>query len=71
MSIWQKEKQEAHKLFSDERDAYESNDKLEHIVIDTRVPMKWRFVDLETGDIWQWNPASRTFEQSSIPRWFK
>lgn len=24
------------------------------ITISTKVPSKWRFVDLETGDVWKW-----------------
>jgi hypothetical protein len=26
------------------------------LTIRTRVPSKWRFVDLETGDVWKANP---------------
>ena len=33
---------------------------LVRIVIETRVPSKWRFVDLETGDVWKWEPDPRT-----------
>ncbi len=33
-----------------------AGDKLHEITIKTHVPEKWRFVDLETGDIWQWIP---------------
>jgi uncharacterized protein (DUF2249 family) len=31
--------------------------------ITTRVPSKWRFVDLETGDVWKWNVRRKTFEK--------
>jgi len=27
------------------------------ITIRTHVPDKWRFVDLETGDVWKWVPT--------------
>lgn len=29
------------------------------IKIDTKVPSKWRFVDLETGDVWWWDENPR------------
>jgi hypothetical protein len=39
----------------------ESNaESLTELVIRTRVPSKWRFLDLETGDIWQANPSGDT-----------
>lgn len=28
------------------------------IAIETRVPSKWRFVDLETGDVWKWQDGT-------------
>ena len=31
------------------------------IVINTRVPSKWRLVDLETGDIWKWGGKSSKY----------
>lgn len=37
-------------LFEDERKRHPKGVKIE---INTRVPSKWRFVDLETGDIWR------------------
>lgn len=40
----------------------ESNSEIVVISINTRVPSKWRFVDLETGDIWKWDGA--TFKRS-------
>jgi len=34
----------------------ESNENLLHVIkIHTRVPSKWRFVDLETGHVWRWS----------------
>jgi len=36
--------------------------KREHpvgITISTKVTSKWRFVDLETGDIWKWDGGFR------------
>lgn len=33
----------------------ESNGSLVSITIKSHVPSKWRFVDLETGDIWKWD----------------
>jgi hypothetical protein len=29
------------------------------ISVITRVPCKWRFVDLETGDVWEWRDGHR------------
>ena len=31
------------------------------ITISTRVPSKWRFVDLETGEIWRWDEGKAQF----------
>jgi hypothetical protein len=44
------------------------------ITIETRAPSKWRFVDLETGSIWEWGPKTvgenAGFKRSSIPAIF-
>ena len=40
----------------------EANREIVVISINTRVPSKWRFVDLETGDVWKWNGT--TFKRS-------
>lgn len=34
------------------------------ITINTRKPGKWRFVDLETGDVWRWSGAHGTFKRA-------
>jgi hypothetical protein len=34
------------------------------MTIESRVPSKWRFLDLETGDIWQWNEQKDDFSRS-------
>jgi hypothetical protein len=31
------------------------DERLIELTIRTHCPEKWRFVDLETGDVWQWN----------------
>jgi|APIni6443716594_1056825.scaffolds.fasta_scaffold00024_33 hypothetical protein len=31
------------------------------IKIETKVPSKWRFVDLETGDVWAWSEKLGAF----------
>jgi hypothetical protein len=41
------------------------------ISITTRVPSKWRFVDLETGDVWEWLPVSQRFVQAKLPPNFR
>lgn len=38
--------------YSDERAANRAH--IHRITIETRVPSKWRFCDLETGQIWMW-----------------
>jgi hypothetical protein len=45
------------------------------LTIETRVPSKWRFVDLETGAVWERVPKLKDsgkpgFVRSSIPRIF-
>jgi len=39
----------------------ESHSKPVKIEINSKVPSKWRFVDLETGDIWKWDEVKGTF----------
>jgi len=43
---------ESEKDFEQERQAHS---KPVVIRIETNVPSKWRFVDLETGDVWRWD----------------
>ena len=42
--------------FDQEREKHK--DGFIRIVIETRVPSKWRFVDLETKQIWQYHPEN-------------
>lgn len=49
---WEKERQ-AHKKPVD-------------MTISSRVPSKWRFVDLETGDIWKWDEKKGRFYASEL-----
>ena len=38
----------------------EDSKELTELKIRTRVPSKWRLVDLETGDVWRWaSPQER------------
>lgn len=37
------------------------HDKPVKITISSKVPNKWRFVDLETGDIWKWSEVRKGF----------
>ena len=50
-------------------DVYETTravaDKPISITIHTKVPGKWRFVDLETGDIWRWDNAKKSLVRAS------
>jgi hypothetical protein len=36
----------------------------EKITIYTSCPDKWRFVDLETGDIWKWDHQTKQFKRA-------
>lgn len=49
---------EQRKRFQKEREV--NRDKLVTISINTHVPSKWRFTDLETGEIWRWEGAGFT-----------
>jgi hypothetical protein len=50
-------------LYDNER---ADNDKqLVTIKIDTRVPSKWRFVDLETNQVWLWDNARGMFRRTN------
>ena len=42
-------------LYNRERERNREKGVTHKITIETRVPSKWRFVDLETGDVWLWN----------------
>lgn len=44
--------------YEQERESHSSPVKME---ISSKVPSKWRFVDLETGDIWKWDEEQGTF----------
>jgi len=37
-----------------------------NITISTKVPSKWRFVDLETKDIWVWDEKENKFIKADI-----
>lgn len=41
--------------FQKEREKNRAAGRMEKLSINTRVSSKWRFVDLETGDIWKWD----------------
>lgn len=43
-----------------ERRLNQQTDYMARICLNTRVPSKWRFADVETGEVWQWFPT--TFE---------
>lgn len=44
-----------------ERDAHDTDVKM---TISSKVPSKWRFVDLETNDVWEWNEKRNTFTRA-------
>lgn len=44
----------------------ESHGKPIKMEISSKVPSKWRFVDLETGDIWKWDEARGTFISATL-----
>lgn len=46
--------------FEKERQAH---DKPVKMTIESKVPSKWRFVDLETGDVWRWDRKDRGLAQ--------
>lgn len=48
-------------LYDNER---EDNAQPIPITINTRVPSKWRFVDLETNEVWYWDPAREMFRRT-------
>lgn len=39
-------------------------DKEVEVVIKSKCPGKWRFVDLETLDIWKWDEKKKQFKRS-------
>jgi hypothetical protein len=41
--------------YDQEREKNRAAGLMQKLSINTRVPSKWRFVDLETGDIWKWD----------------
>lgn len=47
-------------LYDNER---QDNPRPLPITLNTRVPSKWRFVDLETGEVWRWDQALGQFRQ--------
>jgi hypothetical protein len=48
----------------DYRAEREAHPECVEMTIKSRVPSKWRFVDLETGDVWQWRDG--TFKRASF-----
>lgn len=48
-------------LFKLERKLNAKARRTVEITIKTHVPGKWRFVDLETGDIWKWDEVENKF----------
>jgi hypothetical protein len=50
------------KLITDE--VVEDIDWLEKIEIETHCPAKWRFLDLETGEIWVWDVDNHMFKRA-------
>jgi hypothetical protein len=50
--------------YDEEREANRAAGRVERIELVTRVPTKWRLVDLETGDVWRWaTPQEREDRQ--------
>jgi hypothetical protein len=47
--------------FDEERERNRLTGNLIELVIRTNVPTKWRFVDMETGDIWRHSKSRATF----------
>jgi hypothetical protein len=43
------------------RAGYDALSDVHHIAINTHNPIKWRFVDLDTGDVWLWDPKNERF----------
>lgn len=54
-------------LFREERRLNEKASRTVEITIKTRVPSKWRFVDLETGDVWKWDELENKFKKPLTP----
>jgi hypothetical protein len=51
--------------WNDERHANRATGPVE-MTIRSLVPSKWRFVDLETGDIWKWDTEKKAFTRSDL-----
>lgn len=47
--------------YADERDKNRMGDYLHKITISTCVPLKWRFVDMETGQTFKWDDYDNKF----------
>lgn len=59
-----------------EREENRLNGTFNELTIRTRVPSKWRFVDLETGEVWKWGTytgdgigAKPGFEKAKDGQW--
>lgn len=50
--------------WDDERER--NSDSPVEMTIRSRVPSKWRFVDLETGDIWRYDQERGTFTAAEL-----
>jgi len=51
--------------FGLERAANQQEDKIHELVIRTRVPSKWRFIDLETGQVWKYENGLPVLDEST------
>lgn len=60
-------KRKALDSFRTERRKSREREQIEEIMLRTRVPSKWRLVDLETEEVWMWNPAKKHFLRAKGP----
>jgi hypothetical protein len=44
----------------------ERNPEPTAMTIESRVPTKWRFVDLETLDVWRWDAEEKRFRREGL-----
>jgi len=59
----QSERDKEMKAWGEER---ERNIGPTDMTISSRVPTKWRFVDLETLDVWRWDAEEKRFRRDGL-----
>lgn len=56
---------ELSKTFNAERERNRESSTLHSFGVSTRVPSKYRLIDLETGDVWRWDSIARRYRATS------